>query len=202
MQVTAEMVKSLREKTGAGIMDCKKALQETNGDMEAAVEWLRRKGISTYDKRKHRAASEGVIASYIHAGSKIGVLLELNCETDFVARTDIFQQLAKDVAMQIAATDPKYISKEDVPPEVVEREKELLREQALNEGRPERVIDRIVEGRLEKFFTETCLLEQPFIKDDTKTVGELVKEVSAKVGENIVVRRFTRYVLGRSDDSD
>ncbi|MCD6507887.1 translation elongation factor Ts [Candidatus Poribacteria bacterium] len=202
MQVTAEMVKSLREKTGAGIMDCKKALQETNGDMEAAVEWLRRKGISTYDKRKHRAASEGVIASYIHAGSKIGVLLELNCETDFVARTDIFQQLAKDVAMQIAATDPKYISKEDVPPEVVEREKEILREQALNEGRPERVIDRIVEGRLEKFFTEACLLEQPFIKDDSKTVGELVKEVSAKVGENIVVRRFTRYVLGRSDDSD
>ncbi|RKY05418.1 elongation factor Ts [Candidatus Poribacteria bacterium] len=199
-KITIEMIKELRQRTGAGVLDCKKALQETGGDMEAAVEWLRKKGISSYEKRKHRTAKEGVIASYIHAGNRIGVLLELNCETDFVARTEIFQQLAKDLAMQIAATDPKYISREDVPPEVIEKEKEILREQARNEGRPESAIEKIVEGRLEKFFAEFCLLDQPFIKDDSKTVGDLIKEVSAKVGENIVLRRFTRYVLGETEE--
>jgi elongation factor Ts len=197
MEITVAMVKDLREKTGAGIMDCKKALGETNGDMEEAIRWLREKGIKASERSANRAASEGVITSYIHAGNKVGVLLELNCETDFVARNDDFQRLAKDVAMQVAATNPRYINKGEVPAEVIEREKSILKNQAINEGKPEKVIDRIVEGRLNRFYSEHCLMEQPFIRDDSQTVGQLVKENIAKFGENIVVRRFTRYLLGQ-----
>ena len=197
MEITAAMVKELREKTGAGIMDCKKALSETNGDMEEGIRWLREKGIKASERSANRAASEGVVTSYIHAGNKVGVLLELNCETDFVARNDEFQRLAKDVAMQVAATNPRYINKEDVPEEVIEEEKSILRNQAINEGKPEKVIDRIVDGRLNRFYSEHCLMEQPFIRDDSQTVGQLVKENIAKFGENIVVRRFTRYLLGQ-----
>ena len=197
MEITAAMVKELREKTGAGIMDCKKALGETNGDMEDAIRWLREKGIKASERRAHRAASEGVVASYIHAGNKVGVLLELNCESDFVARNDGFQRLAKDIAMQVAATNPQYINKKDVPEEVIENEKSILRTQAINEGKPERIVEKIVEGRLNRFYSEHCLMEQPFIRDDSQTVGQLVKENIAKFGENIVVRRFTRYLLGQ-----
>lgn len=197
MEITAAMVKELREKTGARIMDCKKALSETNGDMEEGIRWLREKGIRASERSAHRAASEGVITSYIHAGSKVGVLLELNCETDFVARNDEFQRLAKDVAMQVAAGNPGYINKEEVPEEVIETKKALLGNQAINEGKPEKVIDKIVEGRLNRFYSEHCLMEQPFIRDDSQTVGQLIKENIAKFGENIVVRRFTRYLLGQ-----
>ncbi|MBM3238011.1 translation elongation factor Ts [Candidatus Poribacteria bacterium] len=197
MEITAAMVKDLREKTGAGIMDCKKALSGTNGDVEEAIKWLREKVIKASERSANRAASEGVVTSYIHAGNKVGVLLELNCETDFVARNDEFQRLAKDVAMQVAAANPRYINKEEVPAEVIERERTFLKNQAINEGKPEKVIDRIVEGRLNRFYSEHCLMEQPFIRDDSQTVGQLVKENIAKFGENIVVRRFMRYLLGQ-----
>ena len=197
MEITAEMVKNLREQTGAGIMDCKKALSEADGDIEAAISWLREKGMKASESRQHRAASEGVIASYIHAGNKVGVLVELNCETDFVARTDAFQELAKDIAMQVAATNPQYINKEDVTKELVEREENILRNQAINEGKPERVIDKIIEGRLRRFYSEICLMEQPSIRDNNQTVSQLIKEKIALLGENIVVRRFTRYLLGQ-----
>jgi elongation factor Ts len=197
MEITAAMVKELREKTGAGIMDCKKALGEANGDVEEAIRWLREKGIKASERSAHRAASEGIVTSYIHAGNKVGVLLELNCETDFVARNEEFQRLAKDVAMQVAATNPRYINKEDVPEEVIEKETSILRNQAINEGKQEKFIDGIVKGRLNRFYSEHCLMEQPFIRDDSQTVGQLVKENIAKFGENIVVRRFTRYLLGQ-----
>jgi elongation factor Ts len=197
MEITAAMIKELRGKTGAGVMDCKEALGETNGDMEEAMKWLREKGIKASERRASKAASEGVVTSYIHMGNRIGVLLELNCETDFVARNEDFQRLAKDIAMQVAATDPQYINKEEVPEEVIEKEKSILRTQAINEGKPERVIDKIVDGRINRYYSEHCLMEQPFIRDDSQTVDELVKENIAKFGENIVVRRFKRYLLGQ-----
>ncbi len=196
MAITAQMVKELREKTGAGMMECKKALEEAGGDMEKAIEILKKKGIAKAEKKASRAAKEGIIGSYIHMGGKIGVLVEVNCETDFVARTDEFQQLVKDIAMQIAAMSPKYISVEDVPQEVVEKEKAIYREQALAAGKPEHVVDRIVEGKMQKFYEEVCLLEQRFIKDDSKKVKDIITEAIAKLGENIKVSRFVRFQVG------
>jgi elongation factor Ts len=196
MEITAAMVKELRQKTGAGVMACRKALDECDGDIEKAIKHLREKGTAVAEKKSGRAAQEGAIASYIHTGNRIGVLLELNCETDFVARTDEFQNLVKDIAMQIAAKRPLYIKREDVPEAEIENEKSVLKTQALNEGKPERVIEKIIEGRLEKFFSNVCLLEQEFIKDPDKTIGNLIVEKIATIGENIVVRRFTRYELG------
>ena len=198
MAVTAEMVKQLREKTGAGMMDCKRALQETNGDMDKAVEYLREKGLAEASKRAGRTAAEGVIESYIHMGSKLGVLAEVNCETDFVARTDEFREFAKDIAMQVAAANPLYLAPEDVPAEELAKEKEILRAQASNEGKPEKVVDRIVEGRIAKFYSENCLLEQPFIKDQDKKVRDLLSEKIARIGENIIIRRFVRFRLGET----
>ena len=194
--ITSAMVKELREKTGAGIMDCKKALQEAGGDMEKALDILKKKGIAKAEKKATREAKEGLIGSYIHMGGKIGVLVEVNCETDFVARTQEFQQLVKDIAMQIAAMSPLYVSKEDVPQEVIEREKAIYREQALKAGKPEHVVEKIVEGKLNKFFEDICLLEQPFIRDDSKKVKDLITEAIAKLGENIKVSRFVRFQVG------
>ncbi len=196
MNITAAMVKDLRQKTGAGVMACKEALTATEGDMEKAIQYLREKGTAVAAKRLGREVPEGLVTSYIHTGSRLGVLLELNCETDFVARTEEFQQLAKDIAMQIAAKRPLYIRKEDVPESEIEKEKAILRTQALNEGKPERVVDRIVEGRLQKFFSNVCLMEQEFIRDSDKTVGDLILEKISTIGENIVLRRFIRYELG------
>jgi len=195
MSITAEMVKQLREKTGAGMMECKKALTEANGDFDKAIEVLRKKGISAAEKRAGRVASEGIIGSYIHM-DKIGVLVEVNCETDFVARTDDFRTLVKDIAMHIAAANPRYLSREDVPAEVIEKEKEIYKEQI--KGKPEHIVDKIVEGKLEKFYNENCLLEQIFVKDpeQKKTIKDIVTETIAKLGENIVVKRFVRFQLG------
>lgn len=196
MAITAQMVKELRERTGAGMMECKKALEEAGGDMEKAAEILRKKGIAKAEKKASRSTKEGIIGAYIHMGGKIGVLVEVNCETDFVARTDEFQNLVKDIAMQIAAMNPKYVSREDVPEEVIEKEKAIYREQALASGKPEHVVDRIVEGKLNKFFEEVCLLEQAFIKDDSKKVKDIITEAIAKLGENIRVARFARFQVG------
>jgi len=196
MEITTETVKSLREKTGVGMMDCKKALIEASGDMEKAIDILRSQGLAAAARRAGRTAAEGVVDSYIHLGGKIGVLVEINCETDFVARNIEFQSFVKDVAMQIAASNPQYISREEVPDGIVSHEKEILKNQTLAEGKPEKVADKIVEGRLEKFFSEICLLDQPFIKDTNKNVKDLLGEFCAKIGENIVIRRFTRYQLG------
>jgi len=192
------MVKALREKTGAGMMDCKRALQETGGDMDKATEYLREKGLAAAAKRAGRTAAEGLVESYIHLGGKLGVLVEVNCETDFVARTPEFREFVRDIAMQVAAANPQYLAKEDVPAAVLDKEREILRVQALNEGKPEKVVDRIVEGRLEKFYSENCLLEQPFIKDPDKKVHELLTEKIARIGENIVIRRFVRFQLGET----
>ncbi len=197
MEITANMVKELRAATGAGVLDCRNALQQTGGDFEKAIELLREKGLAAAAKKAGREAREGVIASYVHMGGRIAALVEVNCETDFVARTPEFQQLAKDLAMQVVAASPQYLSPEDVPEEVIEREKSVYRAQALDSGKPEHVIDRIVEGKLEKFYEETCLLRQPFIKDDSITVQDLIVQAIAKLGENIVVRRFVRYELGQ-----
>lgn len=196
MDINAKVIKELRERTGAGVMECKEALKEANGDIEKAIEILRKKGALKAEKKASRSANEGLIGAYIHAGGKIGVLVEVNCETDFVARTDEFQQLVKDIAMQIAAMSPEYISREDVPPEVIEKEKEIYREEALRSGKPEKVVEKIVEGKLEKFYQEKCLLEQPFIKDESKKVKDLITEVIAKLGENIRVSRFVRFQVG------
>lgn len=196
MEITASMVKELREKTGAGMMDCKKALSETNGDMEKAAEYLREKGIASAAKKAGRIAAEGVVESYIHAGGRIGVLVEVNCETDFVAKTDQFKSFVRDIAMHIAATNPKYITREEVSQEEVQKEREILTQQALNEGKPENIVGKMVEGRLDKFYKEICLLEQSFVKDPDKTIETLVKEQIAKIGENINIRRFVRYELG------
>lgn len=196
MAVTAAMVKELREKTGAGMLDCKKALEETNGDLQKAAEVLREKGLSAAANKADRIATEGIVESYIHAGGRIGVLVEVNCETDFVAKTDNFKEFVKDVAMQIAAAAPLYVSKEEVPAEVLEKEKEVLRAQALNEGKPEKIVDRMVEGRIGKYYEENCLLEQDFIKDPDKTISVLLNEKIAQIGENISIRRFVRYELG------
>jgi elongation factor Ts len=192
------MVKALREKTGAGMMDCKRALQETGGDMDKATEYLREKGLAAAAKRAGRTAAEGLVEAYIHLGGKLGVLVEVNCETDFVARTPEFREFVRDIAMQVAAANPQYLAKEDVPAAVLDKEREILRVQALNEGKPEKVVDRIVEGRLEKFYSENCLLEQPFIKDPDRKVHELLTEKIARIGENIVIRRFVRFQLGET----
>jgi elongation factor Ts len=198
MQVTSGMVKELRDKTGAGIMDCKEALTASEGSIDDAVDFLRKKGLQSAAKRSARTTREGIIESYIHTGNRLGVLLEVNCETDFVARTDDFQTFVRDLAMHIAASNPLYISKDDVPEEALEKERAILEEQAKQAGRPEQVIPKIVEGRLQKYYEEHCLLEQPFVKNPDITVDELLKEQIAKMGENITVGRFTRFLLGES----
>ncbi len=195
-EITAAMVKELRERTGAGMMDCKKALAETGGDMQKAIDYLREKGLAAAAKKAGRVTTEGIVDAYIHPGGKVGVLLEVNCETDFVARTDDFRLLVHDLAMQVAAAKPEYVRREDVPEDVISREKEILAAQAAGEGKPEKVLQKIVEGRLEKFFKETCLLEQPFIKNQDVTVQQLLNEHIARLGENITVRRFVRFELG------
>ncbi|MGB9887582.1 MAG: translation elongation factor Ts [Moorellales bacterium] len=194
--ISADLVKELRQRTGAGVMDCKEALQATGGDLDRAVEFLRQKGLAKAAKKAARVAAEGLVEAYIHAGGRIGVLIEVNCETDFVARTPEFKALCRDLAMQVAASKPEYISREDVPAEVLEKEKAILKAQALNEGKPERVVDKIVEGRLQKFYEERCLLEQPFIRDLDRSVKDYLAEKIATIGENIVVRRFVRFELG------
>jgi elongation factor Ts len=196
VSIDAKSVMELREKTGAGIMDCKKALAEADGSFEKAIDVLRKRGAATAAKKATRTTREGLVGSYLHFGGKIGVLVELNCETDFVANTQDFQDLAKDVAMQVASSRPLYVSRDEVPEEVLAKEKEIYREQALDEGKPEKIVDRIVEGRLKKYYSETCLLDQPFVKQDDITVEERIKQTIAKLGENIVVRRFVRYQLG------
>ncbi|MEX0912454.1 MAG: translation elongation factor Ts [Gemmatimonadota bacterium] len=196
MAISAKQVKELRDRTGAGMMECKAALQETGGDMEAAIDSLRAKGAAKAAKRAAREASEGVIGSYIHMGGKIGVLVEVNCETDFVAKTDDFQQLVKDVAMHIAAASPAAVSRDEVAADVVERERGVYREQMKESGKPEKIWDKIIEGKLEKFFAESTLLEQPFVKNPDQTVGDLVTEVSARTGEKLEVRRFARFAIG------
>ncbi|HEV2105108.1 MAG TPA: translation elongation factor Ts [Candidatus Eisenbacteria bacterium] len=195
MTITAEQVRQLREMTGAGMMDCKKALAEASGDVQKAVEVLRKHGIARAEKRADRAASQGVIESYVHDG-RIGVLVELNCETDFVARTDDFKRLARDLALQVAAAGAEYVRREDVPAARVDKEREIYAAQLANEGKPAAIVARIVDGKLGRFYSEVCLLEQPFIKDDKVVVGDLVKETSARTGENVVVRRFARFRLG------
>ncbi|MDQ3827979.1 MAG: translation elongation factor Ts [Candidatus Tectomicrobia bacterium] len=196
MAISADMVKELREKTGAGMMDCKRALSETEGDIEKAIDYLRQKGLSDAAKRTGRTASEGVIGSYIHPGGKIGVLVEVNCESDFVARTEEFQLLVKDLAMHVAASNPLYLRREDVPEEAIAREKNIYEVQAKEGGKPEKIVERIVQGKLEKFFQDVCLLEQPFVKDPDLSVNQRVSSAIAKLGENIVVRRFQRFQLG------
>jgi len=198
MASSAQHVKELRDRTGAGVMDCKEALQASQGDLEAAVEYLRKKGVAGAAKRAQREVREGVIGSYIHAGSKLGVLVEVDCETDFVARTDDFQALVKDLAMQVAAANPAYVSREDVPATVLEKEREIYREQMADQKKPPQIVDKIIEGKLEKFFTEQCLLEQAFIKDTTGTmkVKDLVDAVNAKTRERVVIKRFTRFQVG------
>ncbi|OQX28446.1 MAG: translation elongation factor Ts [Desulfobacteraceae bacterium IS3] len=194
--ISAEAVKQLREKTGAGIMDCKEALSQSDGDMEKANEFLRKKGLATAQKRAGRTMSEGVIASYIHLGGKIGVMAEVNCETDFVAKTDDFKEFAKNIAMHIAAANPLGIKPEDVPQSVIDKEKEIYRAQALETGKPEKMLDKIAEGKLVKFFKESCLMNQAYVKAPEKTIADYLNEVIAKTGENITIRRFVRFQLG------
>ncbi len=194
--ITAQMVKELREKTGAGMMACKKALIETNGDMDKAIDKLREMGLASAKKKATREANEGKVTSYIHAGGKIGVLVEVNCETDFVANTDDFTNLCKDIAMQIAASEPLYVAKEDVPQDVIEKEKNIQKEQLRQQGKPENMLDKIAEGKINKYFEEVCLLEQPFIKDSSVKIKNLIEAAIAKLGENIVVRRFARFKIG------
>jgi elongation factor Ts len=198
-EITSEIVKKLREKTGAGMMDCKRALAETNGDMEQAIDYLRKKGAAVAAKRADKETNQGVVEAYIHAGGRIGAMVELNCETDFVAKTPGFKQLAHDLAMQITAMTPQYVSREQVPQQVIEKEIEIYKTQAQNEGKPAQVAEKIAQGRLDKFFQETVLLEQSFIKDSGKTIRDIVDEEIAKVGEKITIRRFLRYHLGESN---
>jgi len=200
--ISAEMVKELREKTGAGMMDCKRALTDANGNMEKAVELLRERGLAKAAKKASRVAAEGLVESYIHGNGRIGVLVEVNCETDFVARNEEFKQLAKDIAMQIAAANPKYISREDIPQEVIEKERAILKQQAINEGKPAQVVDRIVDGRIEKFFEEVCLLEQGWIRNPDIKIKDLITEKIAKIGENIVIRRFARFEKGEGIEKE
>lgn len=195
-EITAALVKELRERTGAGMMDCKKALAATEGDMDKAIDCLREKGLAAAAKKAGRIAAEGLVESYIHGGGRIGVLVEVNCETDFVAKTDAFKSLVKDIAMHIAAANPSYLRREEVPAAELEHEKMVLSEQARNEGKPEKIIEKMVTGRIEKYYKEVCLLEQPFVKDPDKTISDLITESIAKIGENIAIRRFTRYQLG------
>lgn len=197
-EINAQMVKQLREKTGAGIMDCKEALSECGGDIEKAVDFLRKKGLATAQKRAGRAMSEGVIHSYIHMGGKLGVLVEVNCETDFVAKTDDFLEFAKNIAMQIAATAPVGITAEDVPPEIIAREKEIYRAQAMELGKPENMAAKIADGKLNKFFKDNCLMNQAYVREPNKTVADVLNEVIAKIGENISIKRFVRFQVGES----
>ena len=193
---TMAQLKEIRERTGAGVVDCKKALKESDGNIDKAITFLREKGLAAAAKRAGRVAAQGTVGSYIHGGGKIGVLVEVNCETDFVARTDEFQQLIKDIAMQVAASNPRYVQRDEVPAQEAEKERAIYRTQTLESGKPENIINRIVEGRLEKFYSEQCLLEQGFIREPSKTIEQLVKEVVARTGENIVVRRFARFQIG------
>lgn len=194
--VTAEMVKELRERTGAGMMECKKVLTEANGDMEKAGELLRERGLAAAAKKAGRIAAEGLVDSYIHGDGRIGVLVEVNSETDFVAKNEDFQRFVKDIAMQIAAANPQYVKREEVPAAVIEKEKEILKAQALNEGKPTNVVEKMVEGRIEKFYKEVCLLDQPFVKDTDKSIQQLLNEKISTIGENITIRRFTRFERG------
>jgi elongation factor Ts len=196
MDVSASAVKELRERTGAGMMDCKKALSETGGDLQKAVDYLRQKGLAAAAKKADRAAADGAVGAYVHPGGKIGVLVEINCETDFVARTGEFQALLKDIAMQVAAANPRVVRREDVSPAELEKEKAIYRQQALETGKPEKVVEKIVEGKIERFFSEICLLEQSFIKDPDKNVTSVINDAIARLGENIQIRRFARYHLG------
>jgi elongation factor Ts len=198
LEITTAMVKELRQVTGAGVLDCRKALEARAGDFEGAVAYLREKGLAAAAKRIDSQASEGCVEAYVHPGSRIAVLLELNCETDFVARTDDFKTLAHDLALHIAFAAPRYLTREDVPEEIVEHERATYRAQALEEGKPEHVVDRIVEGRLEKFYQQVCLIGQPFVKDEDKTVQDLITEAVTKFGENVVLRRFARYEVGEN----
>ncbi len=203
--VTAEAVKQLREKTGAGMLDCKKALTEADGNLEKAIEFLREQGLASAAKKAGRVAAEGVVESYIHGGGRIGVLIEVNCETDFVAKTDEFRALCRDIAMHIAATRPEYLRREDIADDIVQRETEIFRQQTLNEGKPAHIVDKIVAGKVDKFLREQCLLDQPFVKDPSVTVATHVASKIAKIGENISIRRFVRYEMGegierRQDD--
>ena len=196
--ISATMVKQLREKTGAGMMDCKNALSQCDGDLDKAVDFLRKKGLATAKKRAGRSMTEGIIQSYIHLGGKLGVLVEINCETDFVARNEDFQEFAKNISMHIAASNPLGIQVEDVPEDIVNKEKEIYRAQALETGKPENVIEKIVEGKLKKFFTDNCLLNQPYVKDPDITISDLLTELIGKIGENITIKRFVRYQIGES----
>ncbi len=196
MEISIELVKDLRQRTGAGVIDCKTALQEAKGDVDGAIEYLRRKGLATAAKKAGRIATDGLVTSYIHAGGKMGVLVEINCETDFVAKTEDFQTFVKNMAMHIAATNPQYIRREEIPEEVLEREKRIYHSQALDSGKPEKVIDKIVQGKMERFYSEVCLLEQTYVKDSDLTVKEVLDAMIGKVGENINIRRFARFQLG------
>lgn len=196
MEISAQLVKQLRERTGAGMMECKKALVEAKGDLAEAEVVLRKQGIASAAKKATRSTKQGVIGSYIHAGSQMGVLIEVNCESDFVARTDDFQELVKDLAMQVAAADPQFVRREDVTAAVIEKEKEIARARAIAEGKPEKILEKIVEGRLAKFYEEICLMEQPFIRENTTTIADLIKAKIAKLGENISVARFVRFKVG------
>ncbi len=196
MEITTEMVKELREATGAGVLDCKKALQENNGDFDKAVDFLRQKGLAKAAKRADKEASEGVVELYSHGGGRVGVMVEVNCETDFVARSEAFRQLAHEIALQIAAMSPKYISEAEVPADVIEHEREIARGRAREEGKPEQMLDRIAEGRLSKFYDEVCLLRQAYIRDESITIQKLIHEKVASLGENLIVRRFARWELG------
>jgi len=196
MEISATQVKELRESTGAGVLDCRKALQENNGDFDKAVAFLREKGLAAAAKKAGREAREGVIELYSHGGGRVGVMVEVNCETDFVARTEQFRVFAHDLALQVAAANPRYLDVADVPAEVVEGEKTIARNRALQEGKPEKVLDKIVEGRLEKFYQEVCLLQQPFVKDESLTITALLKQTVATIGENVIIRRFARWELG------
>jgi elongation factor Ts len=198
MEVSASAVKDLREKTGAGMMDCKKALGETGGDVQKAIDYLRQKGLAAAAKKADRVAADGAVGAYVHPGGKIGVLVEINCETDFVARTAEFQSLLKDIAMQVAAANPRYLRREEVPAAELDKEKAIYRQQALETGKPEKVVDKIVEGKIERFYSEACLLEQAFIKDPDKKVTDIVNESIGRLGENIQIRRFSRYHLGEA----
>lgn len=196
MEITTAMVKELRQATGAGVLDCRQALEAHEGDLERAAAYLKEKGLAAVAEKSEREASEGMIEAYVHPGNRVAVMLELNCETDFVARTDDFKNLAHDLALHIAFAAPRYLTRENVAEEVIEKEKSSYRAQALEEGKPEHIVDRIIEGRLEKFYQDTCIIEQPFVKDEDKTIQDLINDAIAKLGENIVLRRFVRYEVG------
>jgi elongation factor Ts len=202
MEISASTVKELREKTGAGMMDCKKALSESDGDLEKAVDYLRQKGLAAAAKKADRVAADGAVGAYVHPGGKIGVLVEVNCETDFVARTPEFQALLKDIAMQVAAASPRYVRREEVTIDELDKEKSIYRQQALESGKPEKVVDKIVEGKIDKFYSDVCLMEQSFIKDPDKKVSDIINEAIGRLGEKIQVRRFSRYQLGEGVAKD